>query len=48
MDVQNSWQSGRLDIDGKIFEGIINDIKEYSKDYAKPELIIEAYENEKY
>lgn len=48
MNVQNSWQGGRLDIDEQIFEDIINDIKEHSKDYAKPELIIEAYENEKY
>lgn len=48
MDVQNSWQGGRLDIDGQIFEDIINDIKKHSEYYNKPELIIEAYENEKY
>ena len=48
MNVQNSWQGGRLDIDGKIFEDIINEIKEHSEYYSKPELIIEAYNNEKY
>lgn len=48
MNVQNSWQGGRLDIDGSIYENIINDIKEHSEYYSKPEFIIEAYENEKY
>ena len=36
------WQGGQLDIDGQIFEDIINDIKEHSEYYSKPEFIIET------
>jgi hypothetical protein len=25
MDIQSSWQGGRLDVDGDIYESVIND-----------------------
>ena len=32
INIQNSWQSGRLDIDGKIFDNVINECLEYGGD----------------
>jgi len=32
MDIQSSWQGGRLDIDGKIFENVVNEYIEYGGD----------------
>lgn len=33
MDIQSWWQGGRLDVDGKIFENIIQEVKEHSQWY---------------
>lgn len=49
MDIQSSWQGGRLDIDESIYESILNDIENdslYSPE-AKEELL-EIYKAEKY
>ena len=48
MNVQNSWQSGRLDIDEKIFDSIIQEIKDDMVFNSKYITLLEAYENEKY
>lgn len=48
MDVQNSWQGGRLDIDGSIYENIIKDVKDDMIFNDKYITLLEAYENEKY
>lgn len=48
MNVQNSWQSGRLDIDEKIFDSIIQEIKNDMVFNSKYITLLEAYENEKY
>ena len=32
IDIQSSWQGGRLDIDGKIFENVVNECIEYGGD----------------
>lgn len=48
MNVQNSWQSGRLDIDEKIFDSIIQEIKDDMIFNSKYITLLEAYENEKY
>lgn len=41
MDVQSSWQGGRLDIDGSIYESCIRDWKEWNK--CSDEEALEAY-----
>lgn len=46
MDIQNFWQGGRLDVDGEIFQRILNDIKEHPDWYHKD--IINLYNEEKY
>ena len=33
MDIQSWWQGGRLDVDGKIFENIIQEVKEHPQWY---------------
>lgn len=48
MDVQNSWQGGRLDIDEKIFDSIIQEIKDDMVFNSKYITLLEVYENEKY
>lgn len=48
MDVQNSWQGGRLDIDGSIYKNIIKDVKDDMIFNDKYITLLEAYENEKY
>jgi hypothetical protein len=48
MNIQNSWQSGRLDIDEKIFDSIIQEIKDDMVFNSKYITLLEAYENEKY
>lgn len=46
MDIQSWWQSGRLDVDGEIFQEVLNYIKEYSKYYSND--IIERYNEQTY
>ena len=41
MNIQSFWQSGELDVDGKIFEDVIENRKEF------PE-VVEEYLNETY
>lgn len=48
MDIQNSWQGGRLDVDGTIFETTIKTIKDHPELYTNPERCIKVFENEKY
>ena len=49
MDIQSSWQGGRLDIDESIYESILNDIENDSlySPKAKEELL-ELYKTEQY
>lgn len=49
MDIQSSWQGGRLDIDESIYESILNDIENdtYHSPEAKEELL-EIYKTEQY
>jgi len=47
MDIQSSWQAGRLDVDGNIFDGIIQNIND-NPDWYDVEEIIKAYNEEKY
>lgn len=46
MDIQSWWQSGRLDVDGEIFQEVLNYIKEHSEYYSND--IIERYNNQTY
>lgn len=49
MDIQSSWQGGRLDIDESIYESILNDIENdpYYSPEAKEQLL-ELYKTEQY
>lgn len=46
MDIQSWWQGGRLDVDGEIFQRILNDIKEHPDWYNED--VINLYNEEKY
>lgn len=46
MDIQSSWQAGRLDVDGEIFQNKLNYIKEHIEYYNDG--TIDAYLNETY
>lgn len=46
MDIQNFWQGGRLDIDGEIFQEVLNYIKEHPEYYSND--IIERYNEQTY
>lgn len=46
MDIQNFWQGGRLDIDGEIFQEVLNYIKEHPEYYSND--IIERYNKQTY
>lgn len=41
MNIQNNWQSGRLDVTGEIYEAVIQDAKKHGMD-------IDSYINETY
>ena len=47
MDIQSWWQSGRLDIDNKIFDGIIQYVKEHPE-YYDVDMVLNAYNEAKY
>lgn len=46
MDIQSWWQSGRLDVDGEIFQEVLNYIKEHPEYYSND--IIERYNEQTY
>ena len=46
MDIQSGWQSGRLDVDGEIFQEVLNYIKEHPEYYSSD--IIERYNEQMY
>jgi hypothetical protein len=47
MDIQSWWQGGRLDVDGKIFENIIQEVKEHPQWYDV-DRVIKAYNETTY
>lgn len=46
MNIQNGWQSGRLDVNGEVFNNVINYIKEHPEYYKDD--IIEIYNKQTY
>lgn len=47
MNIQSSWQSGRLDVDGTIFDDIIQYVKD-NPEYYDVDGALKAYNEEKY
>ena len=47
MDIQSWWQGGRLDVDGSIFEDVVNEVKTHPE-YYDVEKCLHAYNQEKY
>ena len=48
MNIQNWWQGGTLDVDEKILNGIIENIKKYPEWYPNQEEWIKRYKEKKY
>lgn len=48
MNIQNWWQGGTLDVDEKILDGIIENIKKYPEWYPNQEEWIKKYKEKKY